>query len=97
MHFRLILPWFHSTLMTQLDAILATTRVTVAAARERVPVSALERRAALHTPRGWAAALRRAALEKPAVIAEIKKASPSRGLIQPDFDVARIARQYFSG
>jgi indole-3-glycerol phosphate synthase len=83
--------------MTQLDAILATTRTTVAAAKERVPVSKLERLAGLHTPRGWAAALRRAAAEKPAVIAEIKKASPSRGLIQPDFDVARIARQYLAG
>ena len=83
--------------MTQLDAILATTRTAVAAAKERVPVSQLERPAALHTPRGWAAALRRTAVEKPAVIAEIKKASPSRGLIQPDFDVARIARQYHSG
>ncbi len=83
--------------MTQLDSILATTRATVAAARERVPVAELERRIALHTPRGWAAALRRGALERPAVIAEIKKASPSRGLIQPDFDVARIARQYLHG
>lgn len=83
--------------MTQLDAILATTRTAVAAAKERVPVSQLERPAALHTPRGWAAALRRTAVEKPAVIAEIKKASPSRGLIQPDFDVARIARQYLAG
>jgi hypothetical protein len=83
--------------MTQLDAILATTRTTVAAAKERVPISTLERHVALHTPRGWAAALRRTSVEKPAVIAEIKKASPSRGLIQPDFDVARIARQYLSG
>jgi indole-3-glycerol phosphate synthase len=83
--------------MTQLDAILATTRTAVAAAKERVPVSQLERPAALHTPRGWAAALRRIAVEKPAVIAEIKKASPSRGLIQPDFDVSRIARQYLAG
>jgi indole-3-glycerol phosphate synthase len=83
--------------MSQLDAILATTRAAVAAAKERVPISELERRAALHTPRGWAAALRRTAAERPAVIAEIKKASPSRGLIQADFDVARIARQYLSG
>jgi indole-3-glycerol phosphate synthase len=91
------LPQFRIADMTQLDAILATTRTTVADAKERVPVSALERLTALHTPRGWAAALRRTSAEKPAVIAEIKKASPSRGLIQPDFDVARIAREYQSG
>jgi indole-3-glycerol phosphate synthase len=83
--------------MTQLDAILATTRAAVAAAKERVPVSELERMAALHRPRGWAGALRHISAMHPAVIAEIKKASPSRGLIRADFDVAAIARQYLSG
>jgi indole-3-glycerol phosphate synthase len=83
--------------MTQLATILATTRASVASAKERVPLGELERRAALHEPRGWAAALRRAAAHKPAVIAEIKKASPSKGLIRADFDVAQIARQYEAG
>jgi len=82
---------------TRLDSILATTRATVVAARERVPVAELERRAALHEPRGWAAALRRRAAEGPAVIAEIKKASPSKGLIRADFDVEWIARRYEAG
>lgn len=82
---------------TRLDSILATTRATVVAARERVPVAELERRAALHTPRGWAAALRRRAAEGPAVIAEIKKASPSKGLIRANFDVEWIARRYQAG
>jgi indole-3-glycerol phosphate synthase len=82
---------------TRLDSILATTRATVVAARERVPVAELERRAALHTPRGWATALRRRAAEGPAVIAEIKKASPSKGLIRADFDVEWIARRYQAG
>jgi indole-3-glycerol phosphate synthase len=82
---------------TRLDSILATTRATVVAARERVPVAELERRAALHAPRGWAAALRRRSAEGPAVIAEIKKASPSKGLIRADFDVEWIARQYEAG
>jgi indole-3-glycerol phosphate synthase len=82
---------------TRLDSILATTRATVVAARERVPVAELERRAALHTPRGWAAALRRRAAEGPAVIAEIKRASPSKGLIRADFDVEWIARRYLAG
>jgi indole-3-glycerol phosphate synthase len=82
---------------TRLDTILAMTRATVAAARDRVPVAELERRAALHTPRRWAGALRQKAAEGPAVIAEIKKASPSKGLIRADFDVEWIARRYEMG
>jgi indole-3-glycerol phosphate synthase len=82
---------------THLDKILATTRATVAAAKERVPVAELERLAALHQPRGWAAALRQRAATGPAVIAEIKKASPSRGLIRAEFDAAWLARRYQAG
>jgi indole-3-glycerol phosphate synthase len=82
---------------TRLDTILATTRATVAAARKRVSVANLERRAAAHTPRGWARALRQRAADGPAVIAEIKKASPSKGLIRADFDVEWIARRYEAG
>jgi indole-3-glycerol phosphate synthase len=82
---------------THLDKILATTRATVAAAKASVPIAELERLAALHQPRGWAAALRRKAATGPAVIAEIKKASPSRGLIRADLDVANLARSYFAG
>ena len=82
---------------TQLDAILATTRAAVAQAKERVPASELERRAAERRPRGWAAALRRKSAAGAAVIAEIKKASPSRGLIRADFDVAWLAQRYSAG
>ena len=82
---------------TQLDLILASTRNTVAAAKKTVSLAELERRAALHHPRGWAAALRRKAASGPAVIAEIKKASPSKGLIRPEFDVEWIARRYRAG
>ena len=73
------------------------TRSTVDAAKARVPVAELERRAAAHQPRGWAAALRRQAAVRPAVIAEIKKASPSKGLIREDFDVAWLAGRYQAG
>ncbi len=82
---------------TRLDTILAATRSTLKAARASVPLAELERRAALHQPRGWAAALRRHAAEGPAIIAEIKKASPSKGLIRADFDVEWIARRYEAG
>jgi indole-3-glycerol phosphate synthase len=82
---------------TRLDTILATTRATVAAAKELVPAAGLELRAAAHHPRGWAAALRKQAAKGPAVIAEIKKASPSKGLIRADFDVEWLARRYRAG
>src|ERR1039458_256431 len=82
---------------THLDKILATTRATVAAAKASMPIAELERLAPLHQPRGWAAALRRKAATGPAVIAEIKKASPSKGLIRADFDAAQLARSYFAG
>lgn len=82
---------------THLDKILGSTRQTVAAARARVPISALEQRAAAHQPRGWAGALRRQSAQGPAVIAEIKKASPSKGLIRADFDVQWLATRYQAG
>ena len=82
---------------SRLDPILASTRATVATAKALVSVAELERQAALHQPRGWAATLRGQAAVGPAVIAEIKKASPSKGLIRADFDVAWLARSYEIG
>jgi len=82
---------------THLDRILESTRAAVAAAKTRVPLVELERQAAAHTPRGWAQALRKRATTGPAVIAEIKKASPSKGLIRADFDPEWLAKRYEAG
>lgn len=82
---------------TVLDTILASTRANLAASKADVSVADLERRAAEHRPRGWAAALRRHAQTGPAIIAEIKKASPSKGLIRADFDPVWLARRYRAG
>ncbi|MGA2896718.1 MAG: indole-3-glycerol phosphate synthase TrpC [Acidobacteriaceae bacterium] len=77
---------------TQLERILAHTQIEVAARRAAYGSALLERRAAAHRPRGFEAALRSAAASGPAIIAELKKASPSRGLIRPDFDPPALAR-----
>ncbi|MCS5699725.1 indole-3-glycerol phosphate synthase TrpC [Cyanobium sp. FGCU-52] len=69
----------------------------VAAARERVSLQQLQRQVAdLPPTRDFIAALK-ASCRKPAVIAEVKKASPSKGVIREDFDPVAIARGYAAG
>ena len=82
-----------------LQRILATKRDEVAAAKRLVSSAELERRAGgAPIPRGFAAAIAaRAAAGRAAVIAEIKKASPSKGLLREAFDPAAIARSYEAG
>jgi indole-3-glycerol phosphate synthase len=84
---------------TILDTILRRKGEEVAARRARVPQAELEARAAAMPPaRGFAAALEaRAAAGEAAVVAEVKKASPSKGVIRADFDPAAIARSYEAG
>jgi indole-3-glycerol phosphate synthase len=79
-----------------LERILARKREEVEAARAAVPFAEMQRRAAAAPPpRDFAAALRaKAAAGRPAVIAEMKRASPSKGLLRADFDPASIARGY---
>ena len=80
-----------------LDRILAKTRATVAERKQAEPRAVLEARALRYTPRGFARALRDAAQTGPAILAEIKKASPSKGLIRADFSPALLARQLRDG
>jgi len=69
----------------------------VASARERVPLETLKSQVAkLPATRDFIAALR-AACRRPAVIAEVKKASPSKGVIREDFDPVAIAKGYAAG
>ncbi|MGC2297241.1 MAG: indole-3-glycerol phosphate synthase TrpC [Acidobacteriaceae bacterium] len=75
----------------RLDPILEESRAEVARRRERVPLRDLEELAEQHTPRGFARALRDASAKGPAIIAELKKASPSKGIIRPDFDPQSLA------
>lgn len=78
--------------MTILERILEVKRGEIAAAKERSPLAAVEiiaRKAS--TPRGFVGALR---AKRPAVIAEIKKASPSRGVLRENFDPGAIAASY---
>jgi indole-3-glycerol phosphate synthase len=80
-----------------LPEILAHTRTIVAERKATADLQALEKAAAAHTPRGFAKALRAKAQSGPAIIAELKKASPSKGLIRPDFDPAVLAPQMEAG
>jgi indole-3-glycerol phosphate synthase len=77
-----------------LERIVAAKRAEVAQLRDRLPLSSLEKVVrTVPPPRDFVGALR---AKKPAVIAEIKKASPSRGVLRAAFDPAAIARSYES-
>ena len=81
--------------MNILDTIIVQKRIEVAALRPRA--AELKRLAAARSERrDFAAALRRAD-GRVALIAEVKKASPSAGVIRPDFDPVAIARDYERG
>ena len=82
-----------------LNRILATKRGEVAAVRAVVPDAQMETRArSAPASRDFVGAMRaKVAVGAPAVIAEIKKASPSKGLLRADFDPPAIARSYEAG
>ena len=81
--------------MTVLDTIVEHKWAEIAAAKAAIPEADLEHRAAAEPPaRDFAGALLRPGMR---VIAEVKKASPSAGVIRPDFDPVAIARAYERG
>jgi len=79
--------------MTVLADIVAATRRRVRECRSQADLRELEKRAAEHVPRGFRRGLEDAARAGIAVITELKKAPPSKGLIRSDFDPAALARE----
>jgi indole-3-glycerol phosphate synthase len=76
-----------------LERIIAATRARVAESRRTADLRSLERQAESHVPRGFRRALAGRSRDGVAVIAELKKASPSKGLIRAEFRPAELARE----
>lgn len=84
--------------MTILDSIIAYKKTEIAASKKNAPLASLDalaKESAL--PRGFARALQKKASDGFALIAEIKKASPSKGLIREHFMPEEHARDYQAG
>ena len=81
-----------------LDKIVATTRENLLTQKRHVPLHAVEEKAKnSKPPRGFLGRLKSASKNGFGLIAEVKKASPSKGLIRADFDPARLAKAYQRG
>jgi indole-3-glycerol phosphate synthase len=78
---------------SSLDQIIAATRRKLADSRRGVDLHQLELKADKHVPRGFRRALKSLTQHSTAIIAELKKASPSKGLIRSNFDPASLANE----
>src|SRR5690242_13810939 len=78
---------------TTLDQIIARTRTITEERRKNANMRALEAAAERDPPRGFRAKLVEARPKLPAIIAHLRQASPSRGVIRKVFDVPDLARQ----
>ncbi len=81
---------------TSLTQIMSRTQALVEQRKAQADLAELDRRAESHTPRGFAAALRAAAKTRPPIIAECKKASPSKGILREQYSPEQIAFEYES-
>ena len=79
---------------THLNQILAHTLLQVNGRKAVADFAVLERKASTHRPRGFTSRLREVGRTGPAIISEIKKASPSKGLIRSDFYPAQLAKAF---
>ncbi len=77
-----------------LEQIVASTRRKVAEEKRQIDVRELEGRAEARTPRGFRQALQNASARGPAIIAELKKASPSKGVIRGTLHIAALAHGF---
>jgi indole-3-glycerol phosphate synthase len=80
-----------------LDQIVSSTRAKVATAKRSADLRELGRLAQQHAPRGFRRALAEKSASGPAVIAELKKASPSKGLIRSQFCAEGLAKDLAGG
>ena len=81
----------------QLDKILSHALLRALDRKAVANIPQMERRAAARTARGFTSALRRAAVKGPAVIAELKKASPSKGVIREHYEPVPLALSFEQG
>jgi indole-3-glycerol phosphate synthase len=84
---------FRFPMAASLDQIVAATRRRIADAKRSTNLRQLESQAQEHVPRGFRRALAAKNETAVAIIAELKKASPSRGLIRSSFDPRQLARE----